>query len=68
MSNRATTSNLLVALAAFLFCMLVVPAAFGFGIGVPELLIWLGILIIGFVLIIRRHRRARADAGDPVGR
>lgn len=57
MSNRASSSNLLVSLTAFLVVMLLLLAAFGFGVGVPELLIWLGALVVGFALIVRRSRR-----------
>ena len=46
--------------------MVLLLAAFGFGVGVPELLIWLGTLIVGFALIIRRHRRVRAVRRDSI--
>jgi len=58
-SNRASTSNLLLSLAAFLLFMIVLGTALGSGMGTVELLIWLGVVVLGFWLIIRRYRNAR---------
>jgi len=40
--------------------MVFLLAALGFGVGVVEVTIWLFALIVGSVLIIRRHRIAKA--------
>jgi uncharacterized membrane protein YhaH (DUF805 family) len=58
-ANRASVFNLVVSLIAFAVFMLVLPAALGGGIGAPELLIWLVLLIAGSWLIVRRYRAAR---------
>ncbi len=61
MWNRASVGNLLLSLVAFLVFMVVLLAVLGSGVGVVELTIWLIALIVGSVLIIRRHRIAKAD-------
>ena len=61
MWNRASTANLVVSLAAFGFFMNVVVLALGFGMGLPELGVWLGVLVVGILLIVRRYERARAS-------
>ena len=66
-SNRASTRNLLVSLLAYLVFMIVLLEAIGFGVGTPELLIWLAVLVIGSLLIFRRYRHARADVAHPSG-
>ena len=60
MRNRASVGNLLLSLVAFLAFMLVLLAVLGFGVGVAELTIWVIALIVGSVLILRRHRVDRA--------
>ncbi len=62
-SNRASNLNLLLSLAAYLLFMLVLLSAVGFGVGIVELLIWLGVLAVGILLIVRRYRQARAGTG-----
>lgn len=59
MADRASTWNLGISLAAFLVFMLVLLAALGFGVGAPELSIWLVLVGAGAWLIIRRHLAAR---------
>lgn len=65
MSSRASTSNLVLSLAAYLLFVIVLGGAAGFGVGTVELLIWLGVLAIGASLITRRYRRARAAEATP---
>ncbi len=62
-SNRASNLNLLLSLAAYLLFMLVLLSAVGFGVGIVELLIWLGVLAVGILLIVGRYRQARAGTG-----
>jgi membrane protein required for beta-lactamase induction len=59
--DRASTANLVGSLAAFAVFMLVVRALFGFGFGLPELAIWLVVLVAGALLIVRRYQRAQVD-------
>jgi hypothetical protein len=61
MRNRASTANLVLSLAAFWFFMNVIGAALGFGMGLMELGLWLGLLVVGALLIVRRYQRARAN-------
>ena len=61
MWNRASTANLVVSLGAFWFFMNVVALALGFGMGLLELGVWLGLLVVGVLLIAGRYRRARAN-------
>jgi hypothetical protein len=58
MRNRASTANLVLSLAAFWFFMNVIGAALGFAMGLVELGVCLGLLV---VLIVRRYQRARAN-------
>jgi hypothetical protein len=64
MSNRASVWNLLLSLVAFLAFMVLLLAALGSGVGTPELMIWLVVLVGGVLLIVRRHRSAKAGAGQ----
>jgi hypothetical protein len=50
---------------AFLFFMWVVDLAVGFGMGIPELVVWFGALVAGVVLIVRRYVQARAETRTP---
>ena len=69
MWNRATMANLLLSLAAFVAFMVVGASALGFGMGVPELTIWMALAVAGAILILRRHLAAKADvAKATVGR
>jgi hypothetical protein len=63
--NRASTWNLVLSLVAFVFFMNVVAMVMGFGMGLAELVLWLGVLVAGVVLIVRRYANARATAGRP---
>jgi hypothetical protein len=65
MWNRASTSNLVLSLVAFLFFMWVVDLAVGFGMGIPELVVWFGALVAGVILIVRRYVQARAETRTP---
>jgi hypothetical protein len=60
--NRASTANLVLSLVAYAVFMDFVLVALGFGMGLVELAIWLGLLVVGILLIVRRYRRARADS------
>lgn len=62
MSKRASIGNLLLRLLAFAAFMMVLVGALGFGVGIPELIIWLAVALVGVLAIIGRHRRAKAAA------
>ena len=48
----------MLSLVAFVFFMNVVAMVLGFGMGLAELLLWLGVLVAGLVLIVRRYDNA----------
>ncbi len=63
MANRASPTNLALSLLAFgVFMILLLVAVGSFGVGTVELLIWLGLVALGVVVIVRRHRNARSEA------
>lgn len=68
MPNRASSWNLVLSIGAFLLFMVVLMAALGGGVGEVELLIWLVVVGIGVLLIVLRHRQARAVAERPTER
>lgn len=66
MTNRGSPANLTLSLLAFgAFMILLLVAVAGFGIGTVELLIWLGLVILGVAAIVHRHHRARRGDSRP---
>jgi hypothetical protein len=61
MSHRAGRWNLAVSLVAFLLFMIFLLAGLGAlgGVGTVELGIWLVLLVVGVLLIVRRHQSTR---------
>lgn len=57
----------MLSLVAFVFFMTVVNLAVGFGMGIPELVVWFVVLVVGVLLIVRRYVVARAAPGTPSG-
>ena len=60
MWNRATAWNLVLSLVAFLAFMAIMLTGLGFGVGTVELTIWLAAVVVGWLLIVRRYRHAKA--------
>jgi hypothetical protein len=60
MWNRASAWNLLLSLVAFLAFMAIMLTGLGFGVGTVELMIWLAAVVVGWLLILRRYRHAKA--------
>jgi membrane protein required for beta-lactamase induction len=62
--NRASVPNLVMSVVAFLvFMALLLQVVGGFGIGTPEMLVWVVILVVGLVLIVGRYRAASRPQG-----
>ena len=62
MRNRGSSVDLVLSLLAFWFFMPLVLGIVGFGVGLPEMVVWLVLTTVGIVLIVRRHDRARRPA------
>ncbi len=55
MTNGPSLSRLVRKLIALFAAMLLIPVAFGYGMGAVEMSIWFGLLVVGAFLTVRGH-------------